>query len=128
METQESDTVMSVSAEVQVNDCVCTNCNTVFDANWKLERHKKNKKVCKVKSEDFKCTNCNKKFSSKSNLVRHQKKYCVNEVQEEQPVNNAANSDNSIKNDLLEEIISDMSSNPKLLTKFVKYLVLEKNK
>ena len=123
---QENETVQPNNA--QINECVCTNCNTVFDANWKLERHKKNKKGCKVKPEDFKCTNCNKKFSSKSNLIRHQKKYCVNEAQEDQPVNTAANPDNSIKNDLLEDFFKVVSPNPELVTKFMKFLYIEQNR
>ena len=106
-----------------VNDLVCDTCQKEFESKSKLDRHKANKNGCKIKSDDFMCINCDKRFCNKYTLIRHQKK-CLNElqeneVQEQQPVNND-------KNDLLEEIIIDMSSNPKLLTKFVKYLLVEK--
>lgn len=117
-------------------DYVCSDCDHKFQSRCHLERHRNSKRKCKRKSDDYKCSNCNKNYSNKYNLATHMKKCCFDNVQldnDVQDTNDQPNnlvsldtSNNNNKNDLLEEIISDMYPNPKLLIKFVKYLVIDK--
>jgi hypothetical protein len=135
---QESVTEQNSSSQNDIEDQhVCDNCQSAFDANWKLERHKKNKNGCKKKLEDYKCTNCDKKYCNKYTLLRHLKK-CVKDANINLKEHNEktgtieANSNNLMsdflknigddKNQLTALLVTVLSQQQSQINQFMEYL------
>ena len=110
-------------------DYVCSDCDHKFQSRCHLERHRNSKRKCKRKSDDHKCSNCNKNYSNKYNLATHMKKCCSDDIQQVNDVqDNNDQPSNTSRNILLEEIINDLSPNPKLLSKVMLLFCSEQNR
>ena len=121
---QESVTENNVSTSNSSEDNhVCDNCQSIFDANWKLERHKKNKKGCKKKLEDYKCTNCDKKYCNKYTLIRHLKKCVKNDTDDNetntQEQHNVSGTHDNNANNLIAEFLKSLGSETNQLATFL---------
>lgn len=114
---------------VVIIDYVCSDCDHKFQSKCHLERHKNSKRKCKRKSDDHKCNNCNKNYSNKYNLATHMKKCCSDDAQQLNDVqDNNVQPSNMSRNTLLEEIINELSPNPKLLSKVMMLVCSEQNR
>ena len=113
----------------------CENCSACFDAKWKLERHKQNKKGCKKPNvlqqdiESNKCLRCNKTFSNKYNLARHQKKICINNTENE--VTSISNSTrvngNNNSSTMVDDIVKNVSSGNNDMVKMIGNIIMQHN-
>lgn len=52
------------------HECICEECNELFDHEQKLKRHKDKKH-----KDSYKCDHYQKTFAEKRNLIRHQKSH-----------------------------------------------------
>ena len=55
-------------------ETICNICGKVFDFPYLLERHKQNKKTCRIKSIEFECLHCCLCYANKYTLKKHMNK------------------------------------------------------
>jgi hypothetical protein len=115
----------------------CENCSVGFDAKWKLERHKQNKKGCKktntiplTETENNKCVKCNKTFSNKYNLARHQKKICSNIIENIEDItlsNTARSSEIQNSSTMVDDIVKNVSPANSDMVRMIGNIIMQHN-
>lgn len=55
-------------------ETICNICGKEFDFPYLLERHKQNKKTCRIKSTEFECLHCCLCYANKYTLKKHMNK------------------------------------------------------
>ena len=115
----------------------CENCSVGFDAKWKLERHKQNKKGCKktntiplTETENNKCVKCNKTFSNKYNLARHKKKVCSNIIENIEDItlsNTARSSEIQNSSTMVDDIVKNVSPANSDMVRMIGNIIMQHN-